>query len=124
MANLLVVDDEPDIRRVIVKIMEARGHKVNTATDGVQALQSISDDPPDLIILDLNLPHVDGFEVCGRIKSDKATQHIPVVMITAAYAAVADAERGTQLGADEYVTKPFLREVLVHNVERLLSTPS
>ena len=73
-----------------------------------------------MVILDLNLPKMDGFEVCKRIKDDPDTKHIPVVMMTAAYVSVQDAERGTTLGADEYVTKPFLREVLIHNVERLL----
>ncbi len=120
MAKILVVDDEPDIVRVVVKIMEARGHEVATAEDGASALAAVAGDPPDVVILDLNLPQMDGFEVCRRIKSSPQTKHIPVVMMTAAYVRVEDAERGTELGADEYVTKPFLREVLVHNVERLL----
>ena len=120
MAKILVVDDEPDIVRVVVKIMEARGHKVVTAEDGPSALEVVAGDPPDVVILDLNLPQMDGFEVCRRIKSSPQTKHIPVVMMTAAYVRVEDAQHGTELGADEYVTKPFLREVLVHNVERLL----
>jgi len=120
MAKILVVDDEPDIVRVVVKIMEARGHKVVTAEDGPSALEVVASDPPDVVILDLNLPQMDGFEVCRRIKSSPQTKHIPVVMMTAAYVRVEDAQHGTELGADEYVTKPFLREVLVHNVERLL----
>jgi CheY-like chemotaxis protein len=64
---------------------------------------------------------MDGFEVCKRIKSDPATKHIPVVMMTAAYVSVDDARHGTDSGADEYVIKPFLREVLIHNVERLIA---
>jgi CheY-like chemotaxis protein len=120
MAKILVVDDEPDIVRVVVKIMESRGHDVITAPDGFIALELIQEEKPDVVILDLNLPKMDGFEVCKRIKSDEATKDLPVVMMTAAYVAVEDAERGTKLGADEYVTKPFLREVLVHNVERLI----
>ncbi len=120
MAKILVVNDEPDIVRVVVKIMEARGHQVATAEDGASALEAVAGDPPDVVILDLNLPQMDGFEVCRRIKSSPETRHIPVVMMTAAYVRVEDARRGTELGADEYVTKPFLREVLVHNVERLL----
>lgn len=120
MAKILVVDDEPDIVRVVVKIMEARGHEVETAEDGPAALEAVSSVQPDVIILDLNLPKMDGFEVCKRLKSDEATRNIPVVMMTAAYVRVEDADRGTALGADEYVTKPFLREVLIHNVERLI----
>jgi CheY-like chemotaxis protein len=120
MAKILVVDDEPDIVRVVVKIMEARGHTVATAADGPEALERVASDPPDVVILDLNLPRMDGWEVCKRLKSGDGTQHIPVVMMTAAYVSVEDADRGTDLGADEYVVKPFLREVLIHNVERLL----
>ena len=120
MARILVVDDEPDIVRVVVKIMEARGHTVTTAKDGAEAIERVKADPPDVVILDLNLPKIDGYEVCKRIKTDPATQHVPVVMMTAAYVSVDDARTGSQAGADEYVVKPFLREVLVHNVERLL----
>ena len=120
MAKILVVDDEPDIVRVIKKIMESRGHSVFTAGDGKEALVAVTQQHPDVVILDVNLPTMDGFEVCKRLKSDEQTKHIPIVMITAAYVSVEDAQQGTQLGADEYVTKPFLREVLVHNVERLL----
>jgi len=123
MARILVVDDEPDIVRVIVKIMEARGHTVATARDGMEALERIKADPPDVVILDLNLPKLDGFEVCRRLKDDPATSHVPVVMMTAAYVSVDDARTGHSVGADEYVVKPFLRDVLIHNVERLLPSP-
>jgi CheY-like chemotaxis protein len=120
MARILVVDDEPDIVRVVVKIMEARGHQVATARDGLEALERVTADPPDVVILDLNLPRLDGYEVCKRIKGDARTAHVPVVMMTAAYVSVEDAATGQRVGADEYVIKPFLREVLIHNVERLL----
>jgi twitching motility two-component system response regulator PilH len=93
---------------------------VTTAKDGVEAIERVKADPPDVVILDLNLPKIDGYEVCKRIKTDPATQHVPVVMMTAAYVSVDDARTGSQAGADEYVVKPFLREVLVHNVERLI----
>ena len=120
MARILVVDDEPDIVRVVVKIMEARGHQVTTARDGIEALERVAVDPPDVVILDLNLPRLDGYEVCKRIKGEARTAHVPVVMMTAAYVSVEDARTGQRVGADEYVIKPFLREVLIHNVERLL----
>ena len=120
MAKILVVDDEPDILRVVVKIMEARGHSVITATDGAIAIETAGKETPDVVILDVNLPKMDGFEVCKRLKTGETTKHIPIVMMTAAYVSVEDADKGTELGADEYVIKPFLREVLIHNVERLL----
>lgn len=120
MAKILVVDDEPDIVRVVVKLMTARGHDVKTAADGNEALEQVVADRPDVVILDLNLPGMSGFEVCRRLKSDEATRTIPIVMMTAAYVSVDDARQGEDFGADEYVVKPFLREVLVHNVERLI----
>jgi len=100
--------------------MEARGHSVVTATDGAGAIETANAEVPDVVILDVNLPKMDGFEVCKRLKSGDGTKHIPIVMMTAAYVSVEDADKGTELGADEYVIKPFLREVLIHNVERLL----
>ena len=120
MAHILVIDDEPDIVKLVSKILEARGHRVTTGHNGEEALASIDRDRPDVIVLDLNLPKVDGFEVCRRLKSNPATKAIPVVMLTAAYVTVDDATRGLGLGADEYVVKPFLKDVLVHNVERLI----
>src|SRR5262249_1878018 len=122
MAKILVVDDEPDIVRVVVRIMEARGHQVRTAKDGLEALEQVAAEVPDVVILDLNLPRMDGYEVCRRIKTDQTARNIPIVMMTAAYVTVDEARQGESLGADEYVVKPFLREVLVHNVERLLPT--
>jgi DNA-binding response OmpR family regulator len=120
MANILVVDDEPEIVKLVAKTMEARGHNVLVARDGQEALDAVARERPDLLIIDLNLPKIDGFEVTKRLKSDPATKDLPIIMMTAAFPTVADADRGLATGADEYVVKPFLREVLVHNVERLL----
>ena len=124
MASILVVDDEPDIVRVVVRILEALDHQVDTAHDGAEALAKVHAAHPDVIILDLNLPGMNGFEVCERLRSDPSTRAIPIVMMTAAYVSIDDARRGQTSGADEYVVKPFLREVLIHNVERLLSRAS
>lgn len=120
MAKILVVDDEPDIVRFVVKVMESRGHVVDKAVNGVLAIEQVSKNRPDVIILDLNLPEMDGFEVCRRLKSDPATSEIPIVMMSAAYVTIEDARRGQATGADEYVVKPFLSEVLINNVERLI----
>jgi DNA-binding response OmpR family regulator len=120
MAKILVVDDEPDIVRLVARIMESHGHLVITAKNGEQALDLVRDDPPDLVIVDLDLPQMNGLDVCKRIKSDRATSHIPILMMTAAYVSLADAKRAAGVGADEYIFKPFMSEVLVHNVQRLL----
>lgn len=121
--TLLVVDDEPEINRLVARIFEKRGYKVNAALDGAEALASVKRERPDLIMLDLNLPKIDGWEVCRQLKSDPATRNIPIIMLTAAHANVDDAQIGLGLGADEYVAKPFVRAVLLHNVERLLGRP-
>jgi len=118
--TLLVVDDEPEIAKLVARIFEKRGYRVNTAGDGAEALAAVAKDRPDLLILDLNLPKIDGWEVCRRLKADPATKAIPIIMLTAAHANVDDAEIGLGLGADEYVAKPFVKAVLLHNVERLL----
>jgi two-component system phosphate regulon response regulator PhoB len=120
MARILVVDDEIDVVRMVVRTLEARGHVVEVARDGEAALARVAASTPDLVVLDLNLPRVDGIEVCRQIKSKPATHHIPVVMMSAAYVSLNDAEVSGGLGADEFVMKPFVRETLIRNVERLL----
>lgn len=121
MAKILVVDDEPAILRFVVKILEARDHNVISAEDGVAALEMAQKEIPDVMVLDVNLPRMTGFDVCRKLKSDDATKKIGIILITAAYTSVEDAGEGEDCGADEYVIKPFLREVLLHNVERLLA---
>src|SRR5687767_7500348 len=95
--HVLVVDDEPDIVKLVAKIMESRGYRVTIAKDGEEALAAVQRDQPDVVVLDLNIPKLDGFEVCRRLKSADATKHIPVVMLTAAYVSVDDASRGLGL---------------------------
>lgn len=124
MAHVLVVDDEPEIVKLVAKFLEGRGHRVTIARDGQEALDAIAAERPDVLVIDLGLPKVDGFEVTRRLRSDPATKDLPIVMMTAAFPTVEEADRGLSLGADEYVVKPFLRDVLVHNVERLLSRPA
>jgi len=121
MAKILVVDDEPDIVRMVSKILENQGHTVINGGDGEQALAQLAEHKPDLVLLDLHLPKLDGFEVCRRIKADPATRQTPVIMMTAAYTNVEDAAKGLDIGADEYVVKPFFKDILLHNVDRLLS---
>jgi DNA-binding response OmpR family regulator len=120
MARILVVDDEPDIVRFAVSVLEARGHFVTTAGDGRTALTAAVDDKPDAILLDLNLPHIDGREVCRKLKADERTASIPVVMMTANELEIDDITGAEAIGADEYLLKPFLRDVLIHNIERHL----
>ncbi len=119
--TLLVVDDEPEIVKLVTKIFEARGATVLSCSDGQQALDKVPAAMPDIVLLDIDLPKVDGWEVCKQLKSNELTRRIPIVMMTAAHVTTAEAEKGLGLGADDYIQKPFLREVLVHNIERLLA---
>ncbi|MEO6952473.1 MAG: response regulator [Polyangia bacterium] len=121
-ATLLVVDDEPEIVKLVTKIFQARGFTVLSCSDGQQALDTIPGAMPDIVLLDIDLPKVDGWDVCKQLKSDERTRNIPIVMMTAAHVTTDEAEKGLGLGADEYIQKPFLREVLVHNIERLLAS--
>lgn len=124
MAKILVVDDEPELLKLISRILVASQHVVVSARDGEEALAMAQRERPELVILDLNLPRIDGFEVCRRLKADPATKATPIIMLTAAYTNMNDADRGIASGADEYVVKPFVREVLLHNVDRLLAGPA
>ena len=92
-----------------------------SCSDGQQALDKVPAAMPDIVLLDIDLPKVDGWEVCKQLKSNELTRRIPIVMMTAAHVTTDEAEKGLGLGADDYIQKPFLREVLVHNIERLLA---
>ncbi len=103
---VLVVDDEPINLQVVARALRADYH-VKIATSGAKALEvALSDMPPDLILLDIMMPELDGYEVCRRLKSDPRTNNIPVIFITA-MGEVGDEERGLGLGAVDYITKPF-----------------
>jgi CheY-like chemotaxis protein len=119
--TLLVVDDVQEIVRLIVRIFSSRNFRVIACGDGGEALKNVSIYHPDVILLDLHLPVMDGWQVCRELKADPATASIPIVMMTAAHTTTDAANKGIALGADEYVIKPFVREVLVHNVERLMN---
>ena len=124
MAKILVVDDEPEILKLTSRILESKGHTIVQAKDGMEALEVARRELPALVVLDLNLPKMDGFEVCKRLKSEEPTRKIPIIMLTAAYANMNDATKGLGAGADEYVVKPFVKEVLLHNIDRLLAGPA
>jgi CheY-like chemotaxis protein len=118
MARVLVIDDEPDVVRLINKVLSGRGHNVQIARDGAGALSRVKHEPPDVILLDSDLPKIDGAEVCRRIKSDTHTTKIPVVMMTSSYIDIYDV--GAEGGPDAFVVRPFVRDVLANVVERVL----
>ena len=116
---ILVVDDEEDIRELVELNLKREGYSVLTCETGEQALEQAVREMPDLIVLDLMLPGIDGLEVCKRLKAETKTRRIAVVMLTAK-GEEADIVTGLELGADDYVTKPFSGKVLVARVRRLL----
>jgi len=117
--RILVVDDEPDILSLLVYQFSREGYRVSTAVDGHSAIESARDELPDLIVLDLMLPRVDGFEVLRTLREDEATREIPVLLLTARREEE-ERVRGFEYGADDYVTKPFSARELVLRVQALL----
>lgn len=119
MPKILVVDDEPDVLDLVEFNLKGSGFEVITASDGEGALRQARAQFPDLIILDLMLPEVDGLEVCKILRRDPSTAGIPVIMVTAKATEI-DRILGLELGADDYVTKPFSPRELVLRVKGLL----
>jgi two-component system phosphate regulon response regulator PhoB len=117
--RILVVDDEPDALELIEFNLKSAGFEVVTADNGTEALRRAREQSPDLIVLDLMLPGVDGLEVCKLLRREAVTRAIPVIMLTAKAAEI-DRVLGLELGADDYVTKPFSPRELVLRVKNLL----
>jgi len=117
--KILVVDDEDDILDLVGYNLTREGYRVRTAVRGEEALRKIREDPPDLILLDLMLPDIDGFDVCKELKSNPRTAYIPIVMLTAK-TAESDQVAGLELGSDDYVMKPFSPSVLLARVRAVL----
>jgi DNA-binding response OmpR family regulator len=119
MQTILIVDDEPRIAALARDYLEHAGFEVQTAADGAAALGSVRRRPPDLIVLDLGLPGVDGLEITRRLRGDAATAALPIVMLTARDDEL-DKLLGLELGADDYLTKPFSPRELVARVRAVL----
>lgn len=119
MAKILVVDDERDAAELIEFNLKAAGYDVVTAADGAEALKKARMAAPDLILLDLMLPEIDGLQVCKILRRDPASAGIPIIMLTAKAAEI-DRVLGLELGADDYVVKPFSPRELVLRVNNLL----
>lgn len=117
--KILVADDSPNIREILKISLEGDGYTVVLAEDGEQALAMVARENPDLLIMDVMMPKVNGFQVCRRVKTDRSTHDVPVIMLTAK-SAQQDVFWGKDCGADEYMTKPFSTKELVKTIERLL----
>jgi DNA-binding response OmpR family regulator len=118
-SRVLIVEDEPDIRGLLAFHLEREGYLVSKARNGADALRQIAALPPDLVLLDLMLPEVDGLEVCRRLRREPRTASLPIVMLTAKGEEM-DRVLGLELGADDYVVKPFSPKEVVARVRAVL----
>ena len=119
-ARILIVDDEPNILLSLQFLMKKAGYDVRTATDGEQALAEIARDRPDVVLLDVMMPKLDGFSVCQRVKATPEWQDVRVIMLTARGRDV-EREKGRTLGADDYITKPFSTKDAMDRVAAVLA---
>jgi DNA-binding response OmpR family regulator len=119
MAKILVVDDEPQVRDMVAFKLAARGHQVVRASDGEQAMALAAAEHPDLIVLDVVMPRLNGFEVLGRLKADAHLHRIPVIIVSAR-GGEHDVRTGRRRSAVDYVVKPFSLKDLAARVERVL----
>ena len=120
MSKILIVDDEPNILMSLDFLMRKQGYEVLIARDGGEALQIIDNDIPDVVLLDIMMPEVDGYEVCQHVKQTNDKQHMKVVFLTAK-SKKEDIEKGYEMGADLYLTKPFSTRQLVKEIKQLMN---
>jgi phosphate regulon transcriptional regulator PhoB len=118
-SRVLIVEDEPDIRELVVHHLKREGYLVSAASSGEEALRQVQAAPPDLVLLDLMMPAMDGLEVCRRLRQDPATVSLPIVMLTAKGDEV-DRVLGLEIGADDYIVKPFSPKELLARVRAVL----
>jgi DNA-binding response OmpR family regulator len=118
--KILIVEDEESLLKLESILLTSKGYEVQGVTNGQAALDAIAEELPDLVLLDIMLPEIDGFEVCRRIKSNAETRHLPVIMLTAKKSRE-DMARGEKVGADWYITKPFKSAMVIETIQRFLA---
>jgi len=123
MKKILVVDDEKDVLDLVRRILIRGGFEVITALDGKEGLAKVYSEAPDLMILDINMPVMDGWEVCRKIRGDPLYKHLPIIMLTVRRTKK-DQLKGLDLGSDEYITKPFSPKELIARVKTVLQRAS
>jgi DNA-binding response OmpR family regulator len=119
MAKILIAEDEQDIRTLITFTLQFAGHQVVAFKDGQEALEAAGGEMPDLILMDVRMPRMDGYEACRQMKEDPAIQNIPVVFLSAK-GQESEINNGYEAGAAEYLLKPFAPDELTHRVNFLL----
>jgi len=118
-SRVLIVDDNAQNRELLTAYLESIPVQVRTAADGIDALEQVASEAPDLILLDIMMPRMSGFEVCVKLKSDPASRDIPVIMVTA-LDGLADIQRAVDCGTDDFLSRPINRLELVTRVKNLL----
>jgi two-component system phosphate regulon response regulator PhoB len=121
--SVLIIEDEEDIRELVNYNLSKEGYQITSAESGEEGLKTAKSKQPNLIVLDLMLPGMDGLEICKLLKADPKTQHIPIVMLTAK-GEESDVITGLELGADDYIAKPFSPKVLVARIRMILRRKS
>ena len=123
MHRILIIDDEPNIVLALELLMKKEGYEVRIVADGERAVQAATEFHPHLILLDIMMPGMDGYEVCQRIRTDALLKDVSIIMLTAKGREV-EKEKGLALGADLYITKPFSTRQLVATVKEILAEKS
>jgi twitching motility two-component system response regulator PilG len=120
---VLVVDDSPTVRKIVQLTLQREHIRVVTAGDGLSALAAVADEQPDLILLDIMLPRMDGYNICQVVRKNMAYRELPIIMLSGKDG-LFDKMRGKLAGSTEYITKPFDSTELVQTVKRHLDTPA
>jgi len=119
--KILVTEDSPTILEILKTVLAEEGYEVIAAADGQQALDLARTEKPDLIVLDLMLPKIDGYKVCRMLKFSERFKNIPIIMLTAR-SKESDEQLGREVGADAYIRKPFQPEVMIDEIKKLLKS--
>lgn len=120
--RILLIEDDPDIQKMVrLSLLYQGGHQVSVASGGVEGLQKAASESPDLILLDVMMPEMDGYETCKRLKSQPGTRHIPVVFLSAR-AQQAEIQKGRDLGAVGYLVKPFDPMALSSQLDTIMNS--
>ncbi|MEZ4737490.1 MAG: response regulator [Caldilineaceae bacterium] len=119
MTTIVVIEDDPNILKLITQTLQRAGYAVVTAMDGSEGLRTVKETAPQLVVLDVSLPGLDGYQVCHYLRSEPATADLPIIMVTA-MSRPSDQRRGFENGADDYLAKPFALSELVTRVQSLL----
>jgi CheY-like chemotaxis protein len=119
MIKILIAEDERDIRELVGITLEHNGYSVVSSADGLSALEMTASEHPDLVLLDVRMPRLDGYEVCRRIKADPQLKHIPVIFLSAK-GQEAEVQAGIDAGAQAYIRKPFSMSELINQIQQTL----